>query len=140
MLNSVQKILAHPDRAPRVLPVPVWEESVYVCAMSALDLPKYLAGTMSIAEVAAIGICDSQGRPLTWTAAEVARLAEKHAAAVDLIALEVLKLTGFEPDDRAEQGPVKMNDDQMKAAELGFQLVAEQMKNDNHASRQAVRR
>ena len=120
-LETVEAILDASDRPPRRLEIPMWKACVYVRAMSEDIVPEYLAGGMSIAAVAAAGLCDEAGRRLAFSRPELARLADKDAGAIDLIALEVLKMTGFREDDRADEA------DKFKAAEAGFRVIGQSL-------------
>lgn len=90
-------ILSINDRRPRRLEVPQWGRTVYVRALSAGELPAVEA--MDRIDLAVAGLCDANGEPFAWTAAQRRALYDKHGAALDLIAVEVLKLTGLREDD-----------------------------------------
>ena len=105
MPANPESILSIRDRMPRRMKIPQWGVPVYVRALSVADLPH--VEQMDRVDLAVAGLCDANGEPFVWSAAQRRALYDKHAAALDAIALEVLKLTGVREDDAPPPAPPK---------------------------------
>jgi hypothetical protein len=96
-VRTVDDLWAVVDRPPRAVLVPEWGATVYVRAMSSKMYQDH--EDMAPAEIVAGCLCDENGHSVRMTPQDTARLADMHAAAIDRLCLEVLKLTGLREDD-----------------------------------------
>lgn len=123
-LTTAAQILSVQDRCPRRLTVPEWGSDVYVRALSAAEYEQY--EHMSTLDVACAGLCTAGGEPLAWTAPERFALSQKHAAAIDRVALEVLRLTGLREDLKDPPQPIRqMSKQEFFQAQKSLKAVAD---------------
>jgi len=115
------------DRPARKVHVPQWGRDVYVRSMSTADIAN--AEQMDRVQLAVAGLCDVNGNGLAWTEQHRLSLYLKHPAALDAIALEVLKASGLREDDQPQLEPKRTS---MPTSE--WEAVQKSLRSVAHAS------
>ena len=123
-ITSAAEILAIHDRIPRKLHVEEWGCEVYVQALSAEDYARQ--EQMTATELACAGLCDAGGVQLGFTPQQIVDMARtKHAAAIDRVALEVLRLTKAVEDPSPAPAAVRsFSDKEWRQVESQFKALA----------------
>jgi len=103
ILDTIDKILAVNDRPPRKVDVPQWDGSVFVRSIPVAMLDA--VESMDRVDLVIAGLCDQHGNAMASTPETRISMSLRHPAAMDLLALEILKVSGLRPDE--SPAPVK---------------------------------